>query len=281
MIRYILLTLSLVLTASGAYAAQYFEASQAYTMLGDQNAANRYGFIDFGKFNAGSAPRYDYNMTADLTHKGFAYFDLERNGLREALQNEDGNHVLLSFMLLQVMGKPRPMRVEYIGTTDDKDSNRSRKQQFQEQPKRRANNVLDRRAEAGLKVVDITGIIEHSLTGRWLILRFEQEGYRIEDGVPDLYQFNPNTSTVRLTLTKDKTDLSKALNHYDADGLGGILPDMHKDILPDMNKQNILPDMPENLTPGLKDDILPDMNKDNILPDMPQGSIIQDQDNQD
>ncbi|MEM8550301.1 MAG: hypothetical protein AAGF10_05875 [Verrucomicrobiota bacterium] len=256
-----------------------FQATQTYTMLGQYNAANRFYRVDFSQFTAGSASiRYSYDNETSVTHKGFAYFDLEQGGLRQALKDSGGKHVLLSFVLLQVVDKPRPLRVEFIGTTDDKDSDRSRAQQFQAQPIRRANNVLDRRAEAGTKVVDLTGVIEHTLDKRWLIIRFEMEGYRIEDNYDDIYQFGPNTSTVRLTITDDPKDLAQVTSHYDADGLGGILPDMHKNILPDMQK-NILPDMSDNLTPDMSSDILPDMNKQDILPDMDKQSIINDQGN--
>ncbi len=258
-----------------------FEPTQVLTMVGQKNAANRFDHIDFSSFEAGSGLGSASSFTASSrTEKGFIYFDLSQDGLREALQAKDGRHALLSVVLLQVTGKPRPLRVEYIGTTNDKDSSQSRKQQFQVQPLGRVNTFLQRSAEPGLKAVDLTQLLtDIPSDNRWLILRIEQEGYRIEDGQNDIYQFNPNTSSVRLTLTSNPKDISSVTNHYDADGLGGILPDMHKNILPDMQK-NVIQDMPSDLTPGLKDDILPDMDKDNIIQDMPQGSIIQDQNNQ-
>src|SRR5690606_23946590 len=111
----------------------------------------------------------------------------------EALQAEDGRHALLSVVLLQVVGKPRPLRVEYIGTTNDKDSDQSRKQQFQVQPLGRVNTFLQRSSQPGLKAVDLTQLLNNIPSDRrWLILRIEQEGYRIEDGRNDIYQFNPN-----------------------------------------------------------------------------------------
>jgi hypothetical protein len=272
----------LALSALAAQADDYFEASQVCTMQSQNDAADRYQQVDFSQFVAGSAAiPYEFNSVGNPTMKGFAYFDLEQDGLREAIQNEDGRHLVLSFILLQVQGKPRPLRVEYIGTFKDKDSDQSRAQQFQANEIARADSVLEQTAEPGLKMVDVTSLVKQDLTaGRWLVIRFEQDGLRIEDGVNDLYQFNANNSTVRLTLTKDKNILKAVTNHYQSDGVGGILPDMQANALPDMNTKNITPDLQPNALPDMNTkNILPDMQS-NILPDMQQGSIIDDQNNQ-
>lgn len=290
LIKRILLTSTFLgLLSSCAFAedksapTEAFQPAQALTMIGQQNAANRFYKVDFSGFNAGSAGHsFDSLSAQSQTHKGIVYFDLEKDGLRGALQAEDGRHALLSFVLLQVVGKPRPLRVEYIGTTNDKDTDQSRSQQFQAQPLGQVNNVLDRSSQPGLKAVDLTQLLQDIPSDRrWLIIRFEQEGYRIENSPDSIYQFNPNTSTVRLTLTSNPKDISQVTNHYDTDGLGGILPDMHKNILPDM-QSNITPDMSNNLTPDLQKNIIPDMDDNSsIITDMPEGSIIQDQNNQD
>lgn len=270
----------LVISGLGLYADDHFEAAQVCTMQGQSEAADRYAQMDFTRFVAGNATLFNDNNT-DTTVKGFAYFDLEDDDLREELKEKtkDGYSVLLSFVLQQVVGKPRPLRIEYIGTVNDKDSDKSRAQQFQANQISRANNVLEQTSEPGLKVVDVTSLVKHTLKGRWLVLRFEQDGLRIEDGGNDLYQFNPNNSTVRLTFTKDKKKLKGVIDGYHEDGLGGLLPDMQTNILPDM-QSDIVPDMSSDLVPDMHKDILPDMNTQNILPDMPQGSIIQDQNNQ-
>ncbi|MGE9294090.1 MAG: hypothetical protein ACQKBW_10795 [Puniceicoccales bacterium] len=277
---YSLLVLGLTASAS---ATDYFEAAEVCSMQSQSNAADRFGAVDFSQFVAGSANvPYDYGDTGNPTMKGFAYFDLEDDDLREELEEavEDGEHVLLSFVLLQVVGKPRPLRVEYIGTFKDKDSDKSRSQQFQANTLHRANNVLEQTAEPGLKLVDVSSVIKSDLDkGRWLIVRFEQDGLRIEDGQDDLYQFNANNSTVRLTVTKDKKMLDKVVNHYQEDGVGGIIADMNTNILPDMS-QKPLPKMNNNILPDMSNDPTSDMDTQNILPDMDTKSIIQDQDNQ-
>ncbi len=270
----------LTLSCLAVHADNYFEAAQVCTMQGQTEAANRYQQMDFTRFVAGNIGlNLTYENAGNATMKGFAYFDLDQDGLREALKLKDGEHVLFSFMLQQVVGKPRELRVEFIGTIKDKDSDKSRAQQFQANPLRQANNVLQQGAEPGLKVIDATSIVEHDLSKRWLVIRFEQDGYRIEDGQNDLYQFNANNSSVRLTVTSNKKQIDAVENHYQADGLGGILPDMNTNILPDMS-QKPEPSMDKSITPDMSSDLTPDMNQQNILPDMDTQNIIQDQNNQ-
>jgi len=232
----------------------YYDASYAVTFQGSVEAANRFDHIDFHQFNVGNGQVVggDYDGSASVTLKGLVYFDLESGNLRQALKNPGDEKIVLSFILMQVRGQPRPMRVEFIGTFQDASSKQAAAKQFQANPLVRVNNVLRQVDKPSVKMVDVTPIAKQSLDQRWLVFRFEQEGLRIENtGQDDFYQLNSEPDTVRLTLSGKGSAAREVSTHYttnSGDGEYGynLITDMPKNLLGDMPK-NLLGDMPKNL----------------------------------
>ncbi|WOO41317.1 hypothetical protein [Rubellicoccus peritrichatus] len=294
-----LVIVSLMLPLAGAYAkdqsaagaASYATAAKVITLQGTVEAANRYDHIDFSRFDAGNALVVgavdgNFEQAANATLKGMAYFDLNRGGLREMITKHGDQRVILSFYLMQVRGEPRPLRVEFIGTLDDVSSKRNLKRQFEAHPITRFNNVLRNNAEAGLKLVDITSIAEKSLKNRWLIIRFEQEGLRIENtGQGDFYQMTPQASSVRITLSDKDAAGRQVASHYSTSGDYNLITDMPHNLLGDLPKDlitdqssDLTSDMPKNLLQDMPKDLITD-TPDDLTSDMPE-NLIQDGGNQ-
>lgn len=296
-----LVIVSVILSFSGAFtmaqqasskstspgSAKYATAAKAITLQGTIEAANRYDHIDFNRFDAGNALVVgavdgNFEQAANATLKGMAYFDLNRGGLREMITNPGQQHLILSFHLMQVRGDPRPLRVEFMGTLDDVSSKQSVKKQFEGQPITRINNVLRNNAEAGLKLVDITSLSKKSIEKRWLVIRFEQEGLRIENsGKGDFYQMTPDASSIRITLSNKDAAGRQVASHYNSSGGYNLITDMPHNLLGDLPKDlitdqpsDLTSDMPKNLLPDLPKDLITD-TPDDLTSDMPD-NLIQD-----
>lgn len=252
------------------------------TLQGTLEAADRFGQADFNSFNAGDGfvmTQEDNNFTqgANVTLKGIAAFDLNADGMRAALTNPGEQHLILSFALMQIEGKPRPLRVEYVGTFDDVAQTSAFSSVFQAAQIIQRNNVLRRGDSNGLKLVDLTPLTQQSLPKRWLVIRFEQEGLRIENsGQDDLYQLNPSADTVRLTLSDKDAHGKTVAQHYQSSGYYNLTKDMSSNLLGDM-QSNLEPDESTNLTPDMSSDLTPDMSS-NLTPDLPN-NLIQDGNN--
>ncbi len=287
------LCLSLVVSSSSLFAdgaaandkaapATYFAAAKVMTLQGTLEAADRFGQADFNSFNAGDGfvmTQEDNNFTqgANVTLKGIAAFDLNADGMRAALTNPGEQHLILSFALMQIEGKPRPLRVEYVGTFDDVAQTSAFSSVFQAAQIIQRNNVLRRGDSNGLKLVDLTPLTQQSLPKRWLVIRFEQEGLRIENsGQDDLYQLNPSADTVRLTLSDKDAHGKTVAQHYQSSGYYNLTKDMSSNLLGDM-QSNLEPDESTNLTPDMSSDLTPDMSS-NLTPDLPN-NLIQDGNN--
>lgn len=272
----------LPLLAASALAAGSFQADKVLTLEGKVEAANRYDHADFNVFNAGDGivarDSGGAFQAANVTLKGVAYFDLDSQGMREALSKAGDQSVVLSVKLLQVLGKPRPLQVEYIGTSKDISSKTSVTRQFEAQPLARVNSALDQNSAPGTKYFDLSGITSKSLDKRWLVVRFEQQGLRTENtGQQDLYQFDTNPATVTLTLMSKQDASGKVTGHSStvtgSGSDGNLLSDLPQNLLPDMPK-DLTSDMPKDLTSDMPKDLTSDMPKD-LTSDMPK-NLIQD-----
>lgn len=256
----------------------YFEAASVVTFQGQIEVANQFDHIDFKTFNAGSGIVLDLSEGYEdagnsITLKGFVFFDLNAGNMRNLLSHPGDDHIVLSFILEQVRGQPRPLRVEYIGTFGDVSSKQACSRGFGASPILQVNNVLRQNASPGLKLVDMTGIAGTDLSQRWLVFRFEQQGLRIESSEQDdLYQFNPSADSVRLTLSDKDVAGRRVAGHYADDFGSGIITDMPKNLLGDMPK-DLTSDMPKDLTSDMPKDLTSDMPK-NLLQDMPNNPIM-------
>ncbi len=225
-------------------------AAQLCTLQGQVAAPERYGSADASAFTAGNRfiPAAE-EAPANVPLKGVAYFDLEQAGLRGQLAQAGNDRVFLSFILQKVIGSPYPLRVEYIGVTDDKDSETSRARQFQAAALHSVGQALEAAAEPGLKVIDVTSLLAEDLSaGRWLVIRFEQDTPPVMVGQNALYQFNPAPASVRLTLSTDSQGLQAVVNAYQSAGQGALLPDRDGDRQPDLPPTPV-PAMSKSLIP--------------------------------
>lgn len=279
-LRLTILSFVSALSALTLNADTVFTASHAYTLTGKPDTNGVYGSYDHSHFEAGDSlvlqgTGWAYQTT--VTAKGIAIFDLESNSMREKLKAASDNKLMLSFMLDQIEGQPRPLRIFYIGTTNDITGDRSLKAQFQRQPIHRINNALTKDAKVGVKTFDVTPLIGRDLTDRYMVIRFEQEGERRElhskDGAAvsgDLYDFRNSADSVRLTIT-DQKDPNAVANQYSEDGYYAPIQDMSNDPTSDM-PSNLTSDMPANPIQDMSSNPTSDM-PENILSDMPSNLI--------
>ncbi|WP_309397141.1 hypothetical protein [Cerasicoccus maritimus] len=279
-LRLIITSMLAALSAFSLNADTVFTASHAYTLTGKPNTNGVYGAYDHAHFEAGDSlvlmgTGWAYQET--VTAKGIAIFDLEKDNLREQLKAAGENKLMLSVLLDQVEGAPRPLRIFYIGTTNDITTSRSLKAQFQRQPIHRINRALDKNAQPGVKTFDVTPLFGRELTDRYMVIRFEQEGERRElhskDGAtvtPDLYDFRNSADSVRLTIT-DQKDPNAVANQYSEDGYYAPIQDMSNNPTADMPK-DLTSDMPANPIQDMSSNPTSDM-PENILSDMPKNLI--------
>lgn len=280
LLRITILSLLSCLSTLSLNADNVYKATHAYTMTGKLGTDNRYGDIDHGHFEAGNTLTLvggGWVERRTLTAKGVAIFDLHADNLGGKLKAAKGKKITLSFYLEKVEGEPRPLRVEYIGTTNDLSSERSLTAQFQRQPIHQANRVLDKNSNPGAKVINASALIGRDFTNRYLVIRFEQEGMRRElhskDGTtytPDLYVFNKDPGSVRITIT-DEVDHSAVASDYSEDGYYAPIQDMPKDPIQDMPKDPIT-DMPADPIQDMSPNPIQDM-PDDLTSDMPKNLI--------
>lgn len=292
LLRITLLSLLTSLAALALRADDTYTATHLYTLTGKLGTDNRYGDIDHGHFEAGNTLTLiggGWVERRTLTAKGVAIFDLHKDNLGGKLKNAGNKKVTFSFYLEKVEGEPRPLRVQYIGTTNQLDTVRSLTAQFQRQPIHEANRVLDHNSNPGAKVINATSLIGRDFTNRYLVIRFEQEGMRRElhskDGTvytPDLYVFHKSPDSVRITIT-DQVDPNATANQYSEAGYYAPINDMPKDPIQDMPKDPItdmpadpIQDMSPNPIQDMPDDLTSDMPK-NLINDGPvrQGDSIE------
>ncbi|MGE9295992.1 MAG: hypothetical protein ACQKBV_06875 [Puniceicoccales bacterium] len=273
-LRLLLTSLTAALAAASLSADTSFEASHVYSLKGNPSSTNRYSEAVPSHFEAGDVLELQGVNWVDrvtTTMKGIAVFDLEANGMRNAIQQSGDHEIAFSFVLNSVTGVPRPLRVMYIGTTNELNTDRSLQAQFQRQPIHQANRVLDHNAQPGIKVINATSLLSRDLSDRFLVIRFEQEGGRRQIKVhnnevkPDLYVFNRDASTVKITIT-DKVDKGAVVGGYQ-----DILPDMPTNLCSDMGPDPIT-DMPKNPIQDMPKNPIQDM-PDNLLSDMPKNLI--------
>ncbi|MEO0796690.1 MAG: hypothetical protein AAFX93_16090 [Verrucomicrobiota bacterium] len=277
-LRLAAISLLFAVTSLSLSAESVFPAYHVYSMTGKLGTNNRFGAVDHAHFEAGdvlTSTGINWVQRSTLTCKGIAIFDLQSNGLGQAIKAAEGKKLLLSFALEGVKGEPRPLRVEYIGTTGELDSKRSLTAQFERSPIHQANRVLDLHSEPGIKVIDASSLFERNMPNRYLIIRFEQEGMRRQihsrDGAsvsPDLYVFNNDPASVKITVTNQKAE--------DAVGTGyaNLLPNMPTNLVSDMSP-NPIQDMPADPIQDMPADPIQDMS-DNLITDMPK-NLINDQ----
>lgn len=280
LLRITIISLLSCLSSALLHAEDAFQATYLYTLTGKLGSDNRYGDIDHGHFEAGDTLTLtgsDWVNRQTLTTKGIAVFDLQKDNLGGKLKAAENKKVALSFYLDKIEGQPRPLRVMYVGTTDELDTVRSLTAQFQRQPIHQANRVLDQNSNPGAKVIDATPLIGRDFTNRFMVIRFEQEGERREihsqDGTtynPDLYVFHKDPGSVRLTIT-DEVDHSAVANEYSEAGYYAPIQDMPKDPIQDMPKDPIT-DMPADPIQDMSPNPIQDM-PENILSDMPSNLI--------
>jgi len=273
-LRFFAISIATLFFAAWLRAETAFEASHVYSLRGNPESTNRYSEPEHGHFEAGDVlvlQGTNWVSRTTATMKGIAVFDLDANGMRDALQNAGDQEIAFSFVLQNVTGLPRPLRVLYVGTTNELNTDRSLQAQFQRQPIHRANQVLDHSAKPGIKVINATSLLGRDFTDRFLVIRFEQEGGRRSIQVrhnevkPDLYVFHRDPSTVKITLT-DKVDPNAVSGSYQ-----NILPDMPTNLCSDMGP-NPITDMPKNPIQDMPKDPIQDM-PDNLLSDMPKNLI--------
>lgn len=273
-------TLIAALSAISLNAETVATASHTYTLTGKPGTNGVYDTYDHQHFEAGDiltlqGMNWTYRETA--TAKGIAIFDLEKDGLRDKLKAAAGNKLLLSVFLDKIEGQPAPMRIMYIGTTSDINSDRSLRAQFQRQPIHQINRALDKNSKTGAQTYDVSPLIGRDLTDRYMVIRFEQQGenrgLHSKDGgtvTPDLYIFRQSADSVRLTIT-DQKDANAIAGQYSEDGYYAPIQDMPKNPIQDMPK-NPIQDMPANPIQDMPKDPIQDM-PENILSDMPSNLI--------
>ncbi|QYY35708.1 hypothetical protein [Ruficoccus sp. ZRK36] len=230
------------------HADDYFDAAQVCTLEGQATSPTRYGRAVYSEFVAGSRLEpYSYDTTRAVSAKGVAYFDLNQDGLRAALEDPQGARLYLSFILLKTVGEPGPLRVSYLGMQDDINSEASRARQFRSEPLQSVGRVLEPSSQPGLKIVDVTPLLKAPVNARWLVVRFEQDGYRpTNNGKSDLYQFNGNNSSVRLTLSTRDNAHQAVVAGYESGGLAGAIdldndgqPNLSSDPVPTLGQTNV------------------------------------------
>ncbi|WP_309384889.1 hypothetical protein [Cerasicoccus frondis] len=268
------------LSALSLNAESVVTASHTYTLTGKPQTNDVYGSFDHSHFEAGDSlvlMGINWTFQQTVTAKGIAIFDLESNSLREKLKAAGENKLLLSFILDKIEGAPRPLRIMYIGTTNDINSDRSLRAQFQRQPIHQINNALRKGSSTGVQTYDVTPLIGRDFSDRYMVIRFEQEGERRQvhsnDGstvTSDLYDFRNSADSVRLTIT-DQKDPNAVASQYSEDGYYAPIQDMPANPIQDM-PANPIQDMPANPIQDMPANPIQDM-PENILSDMPSNLI--------
>lgn len=280
LLRIALFSLLTSLSALIVHADTVYSASYAYTLTGKLGTMDRYGDIDHSHFEAGDVLTLtgaDWVQRQTLTAKGVAIFDLQKDNLGGSLKAAADKKILLSFFLEKIEGEPRPLRVEYIGTTDKLDSERALTAQFERGPLHTAERVLTKDSNPGPQIVDASPLIGRDFSARYLVIRFEQEGERRElhsqDGTiytPDLYVFHKSPEAVRITIS-DVRDAQAVNDQYSEAGYYAPIQDMPKNPIQDM-PANPIQDMPANPITDMSPNPINDM-PENILSDMPTNLI--------